>query len=148
MATKSKPAKRTTAPKKAARTKKRDRSELADLMGNSGELHQIANDADVPTLTTQQGIPVSDDQNTLRQGQRGPALIEDFANDAFAHCKFIGYSNEALPFLQKAGIGSDLDDGCFALGDGVAEFVDALAELRYWPREANVDLDSVEQGQS
>jgi catalase len=29
-------------------------------------------------LTTQQGVPVSDDQNTLRAGERGPALLEDF----------------------------------------------------------------------
>ena len=29
-------------------------------------------------LTTQQGIPVADDQNTLRVGERGPATLEDF----------------------------------------------------------------------
>ena len=29
-------------------------------------------------LTTQQGVPVADDQNTLRAGGRGPALLEDF----------------------------------------------------------------------
>jgi len=29
-------------------------------------------------LTTQQGVPVSDDQNTLRIGERGPSLLEDF----------------------------------------------------------------------
>src|SRR5688500_967919 len=29
-------------------------------------------------LTTDQGIPVSDDQNSLRLGARGPALLEDF----------------------------------------------------------------------
>lgn len=45
--------------------------------GAGGELHQIAEDgADV--LTTSQGAPVADDQNTLRVGPRGPALIEDF----------------------------------------------------------------------
>ena len=40
-----------------------------------GELHQVADDV---VLTTQQGVPVSDDQNTLRLGERGPALLEDF----------------------------------------------------------------------
>jgi catalase len=45
--------------------------------GNGGETHQT--DAEgFTTLTTQQGTPVSDDQNTLRQGCRGPALMEDF----------------------------------------------------------------------
>ncbi len=42
-----------------------------------GETHQRAADG-VTRLTTAQGIPVSDDQNTLRAGERGPALLEDF----------------------------------------------------------------------
>jgi catalase len=44
--------------------------------GNGGELHQIA-EGDTEVLTTAQGGPVADDQNTLRVGERGPALIED-----------------------------------------------------------------------
>ena len=31
-----------------------------------------------PLLTTAQGIPVADNQNALRAGPRGPALLEDF----------------------------------------------------------------------
>lgn len=45
--------------------------------GKGGELHQVTT-ADVPVLTTQQGTPVSDDQNSLRLGARGPAALEDF----------------------------------------------------------------------
>jgi catalase len=45
--------------------------------GEGGETHQNAG-GDVPQLTTQQGIPVSDDQNTLKIGSRGPAALEDF----------------------------------------------------------------------
>jgi catalase len=45
--------------------------------GNGRDLHQFA-DGDATVLTTQQGIPVADDQNSLRQGQRCPALLEDF----------------------------------------------------------------------
>ncbi|MCO5069770.1 MAG: catalase [Rhizobiaceae bacterium] len=45
--------------------------------GNGGELHQTA-DGDTEVMTTAQGAPVADDQNTLRMGQRGPALMEDF----------------------------------------------------------------------
>ena len=47
------------------------------LRGQGGETHQVAGDG-VETLTTQQGIPVSDDQNTLKIGARGPSLLEDF----------------------------------------------------------------------
>ncbi|HEV7286798.1 MAG TPA: catalase, partial [Kaistia sp.] len=44
--------------------------------GAGGETHQTT-EGGYKTLTTQQGMPVADDQNTLRQGARGPALIED-----------------------------------------------------------------------
>jgi catalase len=47
------------------------------VRGNGGELHQLA-DGDSEILTTAQGGPVADDQNTLKIGQRGPSLIEDF----------------------------------------------------------------------
>src|ERR1700712_2277457 len=48
-----------------------------DAAGSGGETHQVAGSG-TDTLTTQQGVPVADDQNTLRQGVRGPALLEDF----------------------------------------------------------------------
>lgn len=44
--------------------------------GAGGELHQRPDDG--PRLTTAQGIPIADNQNTLRAGPRGPALLEDF----------------------------------------------------------------------
>jgi catalase len=47
------------------------------LRGEGGELHQIA-EGDAPVLTTAQGGPVSDDQNSLRIGARGPTAMEDF----------------------------------------------------------------------
>jgi catalase len=45
--------------------------------GAGGETHQTAGNGH-PALTTQQGVPVGDDQNTLRIGERGPAALEDF----------------------------------------------------------------------
>src|SRR5436190_9139345 len=47
------------------------------LSGKGGELHQTAG-SDVAVLTTQQGTPISDDQNSLRIGPRGPTALEDF----------------------------------------------------------------------
>ena len=44
--------------------------------GRGGDTHQIA-EGDTPPLTTQQGTPVSDDQNSLKVGERGPTSIED-----------------------------------------------------------------------
>ena len=45
--------------------------------GNAGETHQQA-DNNSTNLTTQQGIVIADNQNSLKAGRRGPALLEDF----------------------------------------------------------------------
>ena len=42
-----------------------------------GELHQIAGGGH-PALTTNQGVALSDNQNSLRANPRGPTLLEDF----------------------------------------------------------------------
>ena len=44
--------------------------------GNAGETHQVA-DADHPTLTTNHGLAIADNQNQLKAGERGPVLLED-----------------------------------------------------------------------
>ena len=44
---------------------------------NGGELHQTAGGSH-PSLTTNQGVTLSDNQNTLRAHPRGPGLLEDF----------------------------------------------------------------------
>src|SRR5450830_1787926 len=43
-----------------------------------GEPHQIAG-RDHPALTTNQGVPLSDNQNSLKANSHGPTLLEDFA---------------------------------------------------------------------
>jgi catalase len=45
--------------------------------GQGGELHQFAEDGQ-SVLTTAQGGPVADDQNSLRVGPRGPLVVDDF----------------------------------------------------------------------
>ncbi len=60
--------------------------------GSGGETRQVAGDG-VDTLTTQQGIPVSDDQNTLTSGERGPQLLEDFAMRE----KIFHFDHERIP---------------------------------------------------
>jgi catalase len=75
MAKKNKPANPTQKP-----AKDRKAAHYADqhvTTGTGGEVHQTAG-AGAPVLTTQQGIPVSDDQNSLKIGERGPTVLEDF----------------------------------------------------------------------
>ena len=45
--------------------------------GKGGETHQVATGPE-PVLTTNMGIPISDNQNSLRAFTRGPTLLEDF----------------------------------------------------------------------
>jgi catalase len=64
----------------ATENPQRDHARLGDEQfrrGHGGETHQEAGDGR-PPLTTQQGVVVADDQNTLRAGDRGPALLQDF----------------------------------------------------------------------
>jgi catalase len=71
--------KRTHSPtsKHAKVSTQASRNERVDRVGSGGELHQTAH-GDVATLTTQQGVPIADDQNSLRIGRRGPTALEDF----------------------------------------------------------------------
>ena len=54
-----------------------DTSTVADQRGHGDELHQHAGGTH-PPLTTNQGIPIADNQNSLRATPRGPTLLEDF----------------------------------------------------------------------
>jgi catalase len=54
----------------------KSKSEIATAPRKSGETHQVASGGDV--LTTNQGTPISDNQNSLKAGARGPTLLEDF----------------------------------------------------------------------
>lgn len=61
---------------KRGRAKSRDAG-FVNAPAAGGETHQTTDSA-ATTLTTQQGVPVADDQNSLKQGTRGPTLLEDF----------------------------------------------------------------------
>jgi catalase len=72
------------------------------------------------------------------------AAAKDFVNDAFAHCKFIGYCAEAMPLFEKTGLAGNLDEGCVLLlkaSDGKT-FIETLGQQRFWPRELKVELDA------
>ena len=62
---------------KANTRNNRGTATLPTKSGKGGELHQSASSG-AATLTTNQGTPISDNQNSLRAGSRGPTLLEDF----------------------------------------------------------------------
>src|ERR1700754_2036902 len=63
--------------------------------GHGGETHQqVKSRASADTiLTTNQGIRVSDNQNSLRSGTRGPTLLEDFV----LREKIFHFDHERIP---------------------------------------------------
>ena len=60
----------------------------------------------------------------------GEAAARDFVADAFAHCKFIGFTAGAVPLLQKAGVDPEADEGLIDLDDAkaIAGFVQSLPQ--------------------
>ena len=84
-----------------------------------GELHQYAT-GDVPVLTTQQGTPVSDDQNSLRIGTRGPTALEDF----HFREKIFHFDHERIPerVVHARGYGAH---GYFENYDSLSDITEA-----------------------
>ena len=97
----------------------------AEPQGNGGETHQETADA-AATLTTQQGHPVADGQNSLRAGRRGPTLLEDF----ILREKIFHFDHERIPerVVHARGYGAH---GVFELTDSLADYTtaDVLAEV-------------------
>src|SRR4051794_8065444 len=89
------------------------------LRGHGGETHQVAS-GDVPVLTTQQGVPVADDQNSLRAGARGPTLLEDF----HFREKIFHFDHERIPerVVHARGFGAH---GYFELTESLADITKA-----------------------
>ena len=86
-----------------------------DERGQGGEIHQPVENGEV--LTTAQGAPISDDQNSLRAGDRGPTLMEDFV----LRDKIFHFDHERIPerVVHARGYGAR----------GTFECTDALTDV-------------------
>jgi len=71
--------------------------------GNGGENHQQAGEG-TPVMTTPQGAPIADDQNSLRAGARGPSLLEDHVYRE----KLFKFDHERIPerVVHARGMGA------------------------------------------
>ncbi|RYE84287.1 MAG: catalase, partial [Hyphomicrobiales bacterium] len=60
----------------------------------------------------------------------------DFVADAYAHYKFIGFTEPAGKLFAKAGLPDDLDDGFLPVGSKaeIKAFMTRVADLRFWDR--------------
>ncbi|MDQ7759089.1 catalase [Xanthomonas sontii] len=91
----------------------------ADQRGHGDELHQQAGGTH-PPLTTNQGIPVADNQNSLRATPRGPTLLEDF----ILREKITHFDHERIPERIVHARGSAAH-GYFELTKSLAKYTTA-----------------------
>jgi catalase len=84
-----------------------------------GETHQQAG-GDASALTTNQGIPISDNQNQLKAGARGPVLLDDFV----LREKIFHFDHERIPERIVHARGSAAH-GYFELYDSLADVTSA-----------------------
>ena len=100
-------------------TDAKDLTDQENTFGNGGETHQTTRD-DANTLTTQQGIPIADDQNSLKAGSQGPALLEDFVMRE----KIFHFDHERIPerVVHARGVGAH---GYFETYESLAEITSA-----------------------
>jgi catalase len=91
----------------------------ADVRGQGDELHQQAGGTH-PALTTNQGIPVADNQNSLRSSTRGPTLLEDFV----LREKITHFDHERIPerIVHARGSGAH---GYFELTKSLSQYTTA-----------------------
>lgn len=97
-------------------TSKRDDSGAAtSRLGQGGELHQTSS-APEARITTNHGVPISDNQNSLKGGRRGPTLLEDFVlREKIQH-----FDHERIPERIVHARGSAAH-GFFELTDSLAD---------------------------
>ena len=88
----------------------------ADQVGIGDELHQVAHGSH-PSMTTNQGGIVADDENSLKIGQRGPVLLKDFTLIE----KLNHFNHERIPERVVHARGAAAH-GIFELTDSLAEF--------------------------
>ncbi len=94
-------------------------SKNARTSGNGGETHQRADGNDA-VLTTNHGVPVSDNQNSLKSGARGPTLLEDFV----LREKIFHFDHERIPerIVHARGSGAH---GVFEATDDISDLTRA-----------------------
>lgn len=98
--------------------KSNDTIKRPETQGQGGETHQHVTDGQ--RLTTAQGIPVSDNQNSLKAGPRGPTLLEDF----HFREKMFHFDHERIPerVVHARGYGAR---GYFETTDAIPELTSA-----------------------
>jgi len=106
-----------------------------------GETHQTAEDLDTAVLTTNHGVPISDNQNSLKSGSRGPTLLEDFV----LREKIFHFDHERIPerIVHARGSGAH---GIFEATDDISDLSKAAVFTKGEKTEVFVRFSTVAGG--
>ncbi|MET3109187.1 catalase [Oxalobacteraceae bacterium GrIS 2.11] len=107
-----------------ANKKSRNGSRGSTSSGNQyvpigGELHQLSHDSH-PVLTTNQGLSISDNQNSLKSNPLGPVLLEDF----ILREKITHFDHERIPERVVHARGTGVH-GYFELTTSLSDYTTA-----------------------
>ena len=110
---------RTSVAKAAPRRSHGSKDPDAFDVGSGGETHQRREQGEA-VLTTAQGTPISDDQNSLKVGERGPTLMNDFV----LREKVFHFDHERIPerVVHARGFGAH---GFFENFEGLSDLTRA-----------------------
>ena len=107
-----------------------------------GETHQTAEGGEgFAILTTNHGVPVSDNQNSLKSGTRGPTLLEDFV----LREKIFHFDHERIPerIVHARGSGAH---GVFEATDDISDLTKAAVFTKGEKTEVFVRFSTVAGG--
>ena len=107
---------------------------------SGGETHQRADDGGA-VLTTNHGVPISDNQNSLKSGARGPTLLEDFV----LREKIFHFDHERIPerIVHARGSGAH---GVFEATDDISDLSRAAVFTKGEKTEVFVRFSTVAGG--
>jgi catalase len=111
--------KKSTLPRSRTSNTTTANSNPGATIGAGGELHQLVG-GQHETLTTNQGVPISDNQNSLKASPRGPTLLEDMV----LREKIFHFDHERIPERVVHARGTAAH-GTFELTESLAKYTTA-----------------------
>ena len=101
-------------------SKNRQKKDSPAINDKIADLAKVTEDSQDEYLTTNQGARVNDDQNTLKAGERGPSLLEDF----IFREKITHFDHERIPERVVHARGSGAH-GYFQVYESMAQYTKA-----------------------
>lgn len=105
------------------------------IKGNKGAAIKVDESLLIAASVVYDAVYVPDGEGIDGLLQKADAI--HFIAEAFKHCKAIGASGQGIHLLKAALPESQLQDEGMVTNDDIAEFINCVAQHRFWEREDN-----------